>query len=377
MKKTRLLVTGSFIGLAMLAVQPAFAQTSDDDKSAQSDDQGDQSDEAEEEGANAPILVTGSRISRPTLDSAVPLTSVTVDDLTGTGEVSLGDALNDLPSLRSTFSAGNSSRFIGTAGLSLLDLRGLGTDRTLVLVNGRRHVTSTPGDNGFDVNTVPIDLVDRIDIVTGGNSAIYGSDAVASVVNFIMKRDFDGIKLQGQGGISSRGDRGTYFLSALAGTNFADGRGNITGSLEYTRQQPLLFNDRDKLTGAYSGRCQYNTSEITTGEPAAGDGIPDSTFFCGVKNASISNAGTIGALDPSSSLTRRYLRFDDAGNIVSIRPALPFRPMAAATRSVALVQRFAIPAACWLQLIVTPQTFLRIMTFRMRSVPSSKVNMSA
>lgn len=324
MKKTRLLVTGSFIGLAMLAVQPAFAQTSDDDKSAQSDDQGDQSDEAEEEGANAPILVTGSRISRPTLDSAVPLTSVTVDDLTGTGEVSLGDALNDLPSLRSTFSAGNSSRFIGTAGLSLLDLRGLGTDRTLVLVNGRRHVTSTPGDNGFDVNTVPIDLVDRIDIVTGGNSAIYGSDAVAGVVNFIMKRDFDGIKLQGQGGISSRGDRGTYFLSALAGTNFADGRGNITGSLEYTRQQPLLFNDRDKLTGAYSGRCQYNTSEITTGEPAAGDGIPDSTFFCGVKNASISNAGTIGALDPSSSLTRRYLRFDDAGNIVIDTPSLAF-----------------------------------------------------
>ena len=88
-------------------------------------------DEAEEEDAGKPILVTGSRIARPTLQSAVPLTSVTVEDLTGTGEVSLGDALNDLPSLRSTFSSGNSSRFIGTAGLSLLDLRGLGTDRTL------------------------------------------------------------------------------------------------------------------------------------------------------------------------------------------------------------------------------------------------------
>lgn len=156
MKKTRLLVTGSCIGLAMMAVQPAFAQSTEEDQSAQAEDQEDEAEE--EEAAGAPILVTGSRISRPTLESAVPLTSVTVDDLTGTGEVSLGDALNDLPSLRSTFSAGNSSRFIGTAGLSLLDLRGLGTDRTLVLVNGRRHVTSTPGDNGFDVNTIPTAL---------------------------------------------------------------------------------------------------------------------------------------------------------------------------------------------------------------------------
>lgn len=322
MKKTRLLVTGSCIGLAMIAVQPAFAQTTETDQAAQAEEEKDEAEE--EEQASAPILVTGSRISRPTLESAVPLTSVTVDDLTGTGEVSLGDALNDLPSLRSTFSAGNSSRFIGTAGLSLLDLRGLGTDRTLVLVNGRRHVTSTPGDSGFDVNTIPTDLVERIDIVTGGNSAIYGSDAVAGVVNFIMKRDFDGIALRGQGGLSSRGDRGTYFVSALAGTNFADGRGNISGAFEYTRQQPLYFRQRDKLTGAFSGRCQYNASEIASGEPAAGDGIPDATFFCGVRNAAISNAGTLGALDPSTSATRRYLRFNDQGNVVVDTPTQAF-----------------------------------------------------
>ncbi|MBP6581025.1 MAG: TonB-dependent receptor plug domain-containing protein, partial [Sphingorhabdus sp.] len=178
----------------MFTAVPALAQSADDQTPPASSNEDDE-DAAEEEEGSAPILVTGSRISRPTLESAVPLTSVTVDDITGTGEVSLGDALNDLPSLRSTFSAGNSSRFIGTAGLSLLDLRGLGTDRTLVLVNGRRHVTSSPGDNGFDVNTIPIDLVERIDIFTGGNSAIYGSDAVAGVVNFVRRKDFDGIKL--------------------------------------------------------------------------------------------------------------------------------------------------------------------------------------
>jgi outer membrane receptor protein involved in Fe transport len=304
MKKTRLLVTGSMLGLAMFATLPAFAQTSDATEQAAEDEE----EDTEEGTAGKPILVTGSRISRPTLESAVPLTSVTVDDLTGTGEVSLGDALNDLPSLRSTFSGGNSSRFIGTAGLSLLDLRGLGTDRTLVLINGRRHVTSTPGDNGFDVNTIPIDLVDRVDIVTGGNSAIYGSDAVAGVVNFIMRKDYDGISLRGQGGLSSRGDRGNYFLAGLAGTNFADGRGNITVAAEYTRQQPLLFRERDGLTGALSGRCQFNASDPTAGEPAAGDGIPDSTFFCGVRNGTLSNGGTVGRVGPGS-----YLRFNDAG----------------------------------------------------------------
>jgi outer membrane receptor protein involved in Fe transport len=322
MKKTRLMVAGSVLSLAMFAALPAYAQDSSSDTEQASDEE----DEVEEEGTGKPILVTGSRISRPTLESAVPLTSVTVDDLTGTGEVSLGDALNDLPSLRSTFSGGNSSRFIGTAGLSFLDLRGLGTARTLVLVDGRRHVTASPGSSQFDVNTIPIDLVERIDIVTGGNSAIYGSDAVAGVVNFIMRKDYDGIAIRGQGGISSRGDRGTYFLSGIAGTNFGDGRGNIAGAFEYTRQQPLYFRQRDELTGAFSGRCQFNLSEPTAGEPAAGDGIPDSTFFCGVNNAAISNGGTIGAIDPATSPTRRYLRFNESGNLFIDTPTQSFAP---------------------------------------------------
>ncbi|WP_170226788.1 TonB-dependent receptor domain-containing protein [Sphingorhabdus contaminans] len=320
MKKSRLMIAGSAISLALFAAMPSFAQDSQSEEAAAEESD----DEAEEEGPSQPILVTGSRIARPTLQSAVPLTSVTVEDLTGTGEVSLGDALNDLPSLRSTFSSGNSSRFIGTAGLSLLDLRGLGTDRTLVLVNGRRHVTSTPGDNGFDVNTIPTDLVDRIDIVTGGNSAIYGSDAVAGVVNFIMKRDYDGIVARAQGGISSRGDRGTYFASILAGENFADGRGNVAVSAEYTRQQPLYFRDRDGLTGAASGRCQF---QLTDAQGAAGgevgfsatDGIPDNSFLCGIRNATISDGGTVGSLTGG-----RFLRFDDAGNLFIDTPTQNF-----------------------------------------------------
>ena len=322
MRKSNLLVGTTFFAVAIATAMPAFAQDVPAEAPACADENANGVCDSDEQGST--IVVTGTRIARPTLDSSVPLTSVTTDDLLGTGELSLGDALNDLPSLRSTFSAGNSSRFIGTAGLSLLDLRGLGTDRTLVLVNGRRHVTSSPGDNGFDVNTVPIDLVQRIDIVTGGNSAVYGSDAVAGVVNFVMRTDYDGISIRGQAGVSSRGDRGNYFVSFLAGENFADGRGNITVAAEYTRQQPLYFRDRDQLTGAFSGRCQYQLTDATGGEPAAGDGIPDSTFLCGIKNASISGGGTIGALDAASNTRRRYLRFGQDGNLFIDTPDLAF-----------------------------------------------------
>ncbi|MBU0825096.1 MAG: TonB-dependent receptor plug domain-containing protein, partial [Alphaproteobacteria bacterium] len=186
MNKSHLLMGAAAFAVAVSVSQPAFAQ--DAAECVDANDNGvcdsDESTSTAATGERA-IVVTGSRISRPTLESSVPLTSVDVNELTDTGDVSLGDALNDLPSLRSTFSQGNSTRFIGTAGLNILDLRGLGTARTLVMVNGKRHITALPGDYLVDVNTIPVDLLERVDIVTGGNSAIYGSDAVAGVVNFI------------------------------------------------------------------------------------------------------------------------------------------------------------------------------------------------
>ncbi len=286
--------------------------------------------DSDETGA---IVVTGSRIARdPNLASPVPLTAVSSAQLVEQGKVSLGDALNDLPSIRSTYSQGNSTRFIGTAGLNLLDLRGLGISRTLVLVNGRRHITASPGDYLVDTNTIPVDLLDRVDVVTGGNSAIYGSDAVAGVVNFILKRNYEGLTVKGQGGISSQGDRGSYFVAGTYGKNFADGRGNIAISAEYAQARPLYFSDRDSLTGAFSGRCQFQTTDL---QGAAGgeigfsatDGIPDQTFVCGVKNAAISDGGTVGPLDASSSSTRRYLRFSPTGDLFIDTPTLSYAPV--------------------------------------------------
>ena len=317
------------IAVAMLGVAaaatPAYAQDNAPQASTECADENANGVCDSEEGTQ--IVVTGSRIARPTLSSPVPLTSVSVGELTETGDVSLGDALNDLPSLRSTYSAGNSSRFIGTAGLNILDLRGLGTSRTLVLVNGKRHITASPGSYLVDVNTIPVDLLERVDIVTGGNSAVYGSDAVAGVVNFVLKRNFEGLNLKGQGAISSRGNRGNYFVSGTWGKNFADGRGNVAVSAEYAKAEPLYFYERDDITGALSGRCQFQTIEPTGGEPGGTDGITDTAFVCGVRNAAISDAGTIAALDASTSATRRYLRFNNAGDLVIDTPTLAYSPV--------------------------------------------------
>ncbi|MFZ5726113.1 MAG: TonB-dependent receptor domain-containing protein [Pseudomonadota bacterium] len=242
MTKSHLLMGAAAFAVAISVSQPVFAQQTED--STEGSEDADNPERA--------IVVTGSRIARPNLESSVPLTAVPVGDLTDRGDIQLGDALNELPSLRATFSQANSTRFIGTAGINLLDLRGLGTERTLVLVNGRRHVTSSPGSYDVDTNTIPVDLLERVDVITGGNSAIYGSDAVAGVVNFITKRDFDGIKLRGQGGVSTYGDRGSYFISGIAGKNFMDGRANVAVAVEYARANPVFFSDREYL-GAQTG----------------------------------------------------------------------------------------------------------------------------
>ncbi|MES2098011.1 MAG: TonB-dependent receptor [Pseudomonadota bacterium] len=273
--------SAGFLSL-VLAATPAMAQTTPpatDTAAADKDDT---------------IVITGSRIRRPNDTSAVPVTSLTAADLQNTGDISIGDALNDLPSIRSTYSQANSTRFIGTSGINLLDLRGLGVTRTLVLVNGRRHVTSSVGDFLVDVNTIPSDLIERVDVITGGSSAVYGSDAIAGVVNFVLKDKFTGLAVRAQSGVSDKGDRGIRFISGTAGTNFADGRGNIAVNIEYASADPLYFRDRDYL-GTYSGRCQLQASSFSTGEPQSGNGVPDQTYLCGVRNANISPGGTLAA----------------------------------------------------------------------------------
>jgi len=267
--------SGAVFAFAIAAASPAFAQ---DDAEVAQDDAAAAQDTAAEESA---IVVTGSRIRRPNLESTIPITTVDAQQITEQANVSIGDALNDLPALRSTFSQSNSTRFIGTSGINLLDLRGLGTNRTLVLVNGRRHVTSSPGGYDVDINTIPADLLERVDVVTGGNSAVYGSDAVAGVVNFILRRDFEGLQIRGQTGITQYGDRPSFFVSGTWGRNFFDDTLNVAVSVEYAEQDALFAGDRPEQTGVYTGVPGFSTVEVTVGEPGTGDGIPDTAFFQG------------------------------------------------------------------------------------------------
>jgi outer membrane receptor protein involved in Fe transport len=302
------------------------------------------------EEASETIIVTGSRIPRPNIDTSAPIVSVPATQLTSTGDLSLGDQLNRLPALRSTFSQANSTSAIGTAGLNLLDLRGLGTNRTLVLVNGRRHITATPGQFRVDTNTIPSDLVERIEVVTGGTSSIYGSDAVSGVVNFVLKKDFTGLSVRAQGGVSTRGDRGSRFLSAVWGTNFMDDRANIAIGVEYANQNTLLFQDRPEQTGAFSGVPGYFQVDNTLGEPPEGDGIPDTAFFGtnpGNTFGIISLGGTVntvcpaltgtpanlaqraanctGELSPTGGRLARNWVFLNDGSLVRDTPALDLR----------------------------------------------------
>ena len=244
------------------------------------------------------IFVTGSRIRRPNLESVVPITSLSGESFFQTGRTSVGDTLNELPQLVSTFSQSNSTRFLGTAGLSLLDLRGLGTNRTLVLVNGRRHVGGDALGAGpsVDINTIPTDLIDRVDVVTGGSSAVYGSDAIAGVVNFILKRDFSGVQLRGQGGVTKYGDLGNYFISGTAGQNFGGGRGNVAVNVEYSHQGSAYASGRPNL------RTNSNFVQVADDD----DPAPDNVLVRDRRFATFNNGGDVfgvnaGPFDPGGA----------------------------------------------------------------------------
>lgn len=198
------------------------------------------SKEADSQTGEGDIVVTGSRIQRVDLDTASPVNVISQDEI-GVRQPDTAEALlRDLPSVRPSFGPGVNN---GGDGSSSVDLRGLGTNRTLVLVDGRRVVPF--GLDGItDLNTIPVALLERVDIVTGGASSVYGADAVAGVVNFITKRNFEGVELSGSYGVTQRGDASQYRVDLLTGANFADGRGNVVLGLGYSNRSALPVTDR-------------------------------------------------------------------------------------------------------------------------------------
>ena len=197
-----------------------------------------------QEGAVADdnIVVTGTRIQRADLESPSPITSITSEQLVLTNTVNTEQFLNTLPQVIPAFDSTSNNPGDGTA---TVDLRGLGVERTLVLVDGTRFVGSA-ATGVVDLNNIPAALVERVDVVTGGASALYGSDAVAGVVNFILKDDFEGVQLDISNELSAAEWDGNIFQAALtAGGNFADGRGNAVVSLSYTNREALFQGERE------------------------------------------------------------------------------------------------------------------------------------
>ena len=179
------------------------------------------------------IVVTGSRVVRDGYEAPTPVSVIGVEELNSMATANIADSINRLPALASSLSTrGGSSTADMTGGINNLNLRGINPTRTLVLVDGKRIVGSTLAgfnNNGgaVDINTVPTGLVSRVDIVTGGASAAYGSDALAGVVNFVFDKEYTGVKGDIQGGISTYGDNENYKVELTVGVPFAGGKGHF------------------------------------------------------------------------------------------------------------------------------------------------------
>lgn len=268
--RQRLLLGGAIAPLAIIATTlatPAAAQDTNDE-----------------------VIVTGTRIKNANLSSPSPVTSVDAGQIEARGTIRIEDMLNTLPQVSP---AEGSSRANEAAGTATVDLRGLGAERTLVLVNGRRLPFGSPISAPADLNQIPAQLVERIDVLTGGASAVYGADAVAGVVNFILKDDFEGFQVDFQAGgyqTSNSNDRmervlnqfgqpvpGSVFdgrslnLNVMVGANTQDGRGNVTGYFTWRDQNEVLQGERISsacAVGSAAGGTDFSCSGSGTTNPA-------------------------------------------------------------------------------------------------------------
>lgn len=230
--------------------------------------------------SNAEIVVTGSRIATNGNQAPTPVTTVTSQQLLNVTPTTVSDGLKQLPA----FSLSTGVRTLGNSGSnatgSFLNLRGLGASRTLTLLDGRRVAGASAG-GGVDTNTLPQMLLKRVDVVTGGASAVYGTDAVAGVVNFVLDHDFNGIKTISQAGVSNYGDAANYRLGIAAGMPLFGGTGHIEASYDHYRSngigsqldRPLGAKGYDRLVLPDGSRTLFaNSRNVISGFPAGGYG---------------------------------------------------------------------------------------------------------
>jgi iron complex outermembrane receptor protein len=274
------------------------------------------------------IVVTGSRIPRAGFDTLQPAQTVSAQLLEDRSFINAADALNQLSAFGTPGSNNTGQQSGSNVGQQFVNLYNLGAQRTLVLVNGRRFVSGSaptpPGTFGgapagqeVDLNTIPVGLIDHIEVLSVGGAPIYGADAIAGTVNVILKDKFEGLQVEGQYGVSRMGDGKSYIARAIAGGNFADGRGNITATVEYSKQDGLTYLNRpntlpyatfqpsDACKALGFGACYVPNATVPSifpgGIPALNAGLANSgspTYPNAIHNA----AGQVVAFGPNGNL---------------------------------------------------------------------------
>jgi outer membrane receptor protein involved in Fe transport len=335
MKKHMLLKSGAATAVIALAMgAPAYAQDADvtTDTTAETEESGEA------------IIVTGSRLRSPNLESASPVTVITAEEFAITGTTRVEDLVNSLPQVFAG-QGGNVSN--GATGTATLNLRGLGAERTLVLVNGRRLMPGTPTTSAADINAIPAALIKRVDVLTGGASSVYGADAVAGVVNFVLDTEFEGFKIDANYGVYNHNNRagpditnaldargfgfptgsvtdgGTFDGTIAFGSAFDDGRGHVTAYAGYRRIDPVLQARRDYSACALSANTaaatttlgrQYNCGGSATSQEGTlffFDDFDDTTDADG-NGVADSLTSTIGQFGPNRTLLPGFTAFNFA-----------------------------------------------------------------
>jgi len=300
--RNRLLSTTMIGGFAALAfAAPAMAQ--DAGASQDLDD----------------VIVTGSRIPQTNLVTTSPVTQVTGEDIDVAGVTRVEDLISQLPQ---AFAAQNSTVANGASGTATVSLRNLGSSRTLVLIDGRRMGYGSPNDDAADLNQIPEQLVERVEVLTGGASAVYGSDALAGVVNFIMKKDFEGLQIDAQYGFYQHNndydgvgkfrlpddnvsDGESRSINVTMGIAAPDGRGNLVAYAGYRNNNPILQRDRD-----------YSACSL-----AAPTALRPTTYACGGSGTSFPGRFTdFGTFNFTLGSGRTFVPFDSNQNNYNFGP---------------------------------------------------------
>lgn len=350
-------------GLAITAPVVSFAQTAAATPSQETPASEDADPVVEADSADEPdkeITIVGSRVRLPNLTSFEPITTLSNVQLRERNFTNVADALNELPGVRGSITPQGGQGF--GQGTNFINNYGLGSNRTLTLINGRRFVssnvatlfTNAGAGTQVDLNTVPSILVDQIDSISVGGAPNYGSDAIAGTNIVTLRSKFEGLEMQLTSGISEQGDNQNYNISGIVGKTFLDGRLNITLAGQYDDIKGMVYNDRDFLRRNIGGATNPSATQSATLRPSGigpgGDGRLNPGF--GFNNAnndgnpgvvlarninipfltpggliSSTNLATANPLNPavvSGTATNRGLQFDNAGNLVPFNQGVVF-----------------------------------------------------